>query len=172
MPQAHLKRACRLFLRCVCPDNSNPACFFCAFACRMAALEKQSSTGTTHQLAQTLDNLQLADEPLPWDHECCQFTKPNGSQCGRRKPQNGDYCWQHKAAAEAAEAPKTYEVAVIEKRVSYYKVTAFSQDEAEEKALNGDGEGELGDPNWHVESVKEVGKHCTRTRAPLSARSD
>ena len=102
----------------------------------MAALEKQSSTGKTHQLAQNLDNLQLADEPLPWDNDCCQFKKPNGLQCGRRKPLDGEYCWQHKAAAEAAEAAAADEVAAPMTASTAYGLLFQGNDHWEDKTLS------------------------------------
>ena len=119
----------------------------------MAALEKQSSTGKTHQLAQNLDNLQLCDEPLPWDNDCCQFRKPNGSQCGRRKPNDGDFCWQHAAAAL-----KTYHVTITNFSKEIVEVKAKDEEEAEEKALAGNivKEIAIGDPSQECD-VEEVG---------------
>ena len=127
----------------------------------MAALEKQSSTGTTHQIDQNFDNLQLSDEPLPWDAMCCQFKKADGTQCGRRKPQDGDYCWQHAAAAL-----KTYRVTITNFSKEIVEVKAKDEEEAEEKALAGNivKEIAIGDPSQECE-VEEVGKNCTQTRA-------
>ena len=91
-----------------------PALFFCTpqqarLINIMPPVKKQESLGTKLQIEQNLDNLQLAS-PMPLDPKFCQFRKDDGSQCGRHKPQDSDFCWSHEAV-EAKKVKKQMEEA-------------------------------------------------------------